>query len=580
LYVNFCWRTSIRTILTNSRRPPPRAQEWLLARNRVDVAIDLRLDIGDIDGAAVLIDQFARLFMRHYGLHLTFLQWCNKIPNDQLRRYPRVQSLRVWALNILRRYDEADIILVELEDGLRTTVPLEQRSEEARSLRRLVDLEQCVKLVVRDQWLPLETAARSWIGRWTGDAEPLHLGMAHVMVGCGAAASSDFDEALTEIRIGRKLIAESQAHYCLAWTQMWMAAILTMKCQYRQALAECDDAIVQIACHLGGRTPAELMLQALRALLLYENNQLEEASEALENGLTALVEQSSVDSLIAGYVTLARILAGGNQHLEAGAILAEGEAIGWRHDLPRLAVALGAERTDLLLKQGQLGPARALWEELQQRVDSPVLDSVARVIGQRALTDKTGRIEARMLMVSGNAISARDLIAACVRHAIQKGQKHKVVEMLLLQARAYLHAHDRNAAFALLQEAIDIGIVQGYVRVFVYEDIEIRDMLQSRLDGRPAPALREYLKLLIGAFQGNAAASATTEPYTSESFTRRELKIIARLSSGMNNRELANALFITEGTLKWHLKNIYSKLGVASRVSAINAAKALGIQLD
>jgi LuxR family transcriptional regulator, maltose regulon positive regulatory protein len=325
---------------------------------------------------------------------------------------------------------------------------------------------------------------------------------------------------------------------------------------------------------------SELMLQALRALLLYENNQLEEASEALENGLTALVEQSSVDSLIAGYVTLARILAGGNQHLEAGAILAEGEAIGWRHDLPRLAVALGAERTDLLLKQGQLGPARALWEELQQRVDSPVLDSVARVIGQRALTDKTGRIEARMLMVSGNAISARDLIAACVRHAIQKGQKHKVVEMLLLQARAYLHAHDRNAAFALLQEAIDIGIVQGYVRVFVYEDIEIRDMLQSRLDGRPAPALREYLKLLIGAFQGNAAASATTEPYTSESFTRRELKIIARLSSGMNNRELANALFITEGTLKWHLKNIYSKLGVASRVSAINAAKALGIQLD
>jgi LuxR family maltose regulon positive regulatory protein len=59
--------------------------------------------------------------------------------------------------------------------------------------------------------------------------------------------------------------------------------------------------------------------------------------------------------------------------------------------------------------------------------------------------------------------------------------------------------------------------------------------------------------------------------------TRREIKILKQLQSSLSNRELADALFITEGTVKWHLKNIYSKLGVASRVAAISAGRETGL---
>ncbi len=45
----------------------------------------------------------------------------------------------------------------------------------------------------------------------------------------------------------------------------------------------------------------------------------------------------------------------------------------------------------------------------------------------------------------------------------------------------------------------------------------------------------------------------------------------------MSNREVAEQLVVTVGTVKWHLNNIYSKLGVRSRTQAIARARALGL---
>jgi transcriptional regulator of acetoin/glycerol metabolism len=62
-----------------------------------------------------------------------------------------------------------------------------------------------------------------------------------------------------------------------------------------------------------------------------------------------------------------------------------------------------------------------------------------------------------------------------------------------------------------------------------------------------------------------------------EPLTRRELKVLYQLDTGQSNSELAEALFISEGTLKWHLHNIYGKLGARSRAGALARARALGL---
>ena len=90
--------------------------------------------------------------------------------------------------------------------------------------------------------------------------------------------------------------------------------------------------------------------------------------------------------------------------------------------------------------------------------------------------------------------------------------------------------------------------------------------------------MREYIGLLLAATAPDAAADVTARPDDPATvLTRREVKILGKLDSSLSNRELADALFITEGTLKWHLKNIYSKLGVTSRIAAITTGRANGL---
>lgn len=62
-----------------------------------------------------------------------------------------------------------------------------------------------------------------------------------------------------------------------------------------------------------------------------------------------------------------------------------------------------------------------------------------------------------------------------------------------------------------------------------------------------------------------------------EPLSERELEILHHLTQGASNREIANALYITEGTVKNHITNILGKLGVRDRTQAALKARELGL---
>jgi DNA-binding NarL/FixJ family response regulator len=57
----------------------------------------------------------------------------------------------------------------------------------------------------------------------------------------------------------------------------------------------------------------------------------------------------------------------------------------------------------------------------------------------------------------------------------------------------------------------------------------------------------------------------------------RELDVVRLLSQGRNNREIAAALFLAEGTVKNHVTNVLGKLGARDRTQAALRARALGL---
>src|SRR5262245_4435865 len=59
--------------------------------------------------------------------------------------------------------------------------------------------------------------------------------------------------------------------------------------------------------------------------------------------------------------------------------------------------------------------------------------------------------------------------------------------------------------------------------------------------------------------------------------TERELEILGAVSQGLSNREVGKKLFLSDQTVKFHLHNIYGKLGVANRTEAAGVAHQLGL---
>lgn len=59
--------------------------------------------------------------------------------------------------------------------------------------------------------------------------------------------------------------------------------------------------------------------------------------------------------------------------------------------------------------------------------------------------------------------------------------------------------------------------------------------------------------------------------------TRQETRILRALAEGASNKAIANLMGLSESTVKFHLGNLYRKLGVATRRDALARARASGL---
>ncbi len=83
-----------------------------------------------------------------------------------------------------------------------------------------------------------------------------------------------------------------------------------------------------------------------------------------------------------------------------------------------------------------------------------------------------------------------------------------------------------------------------------------------------APMSREIACQVIASFQQPVAAAAEVEDLSG-----REREILDLLAGGCTNKEISARLGLSEGTVRWHLSNVYNKLHVRTRTEAV--AKAL-----
>ena len=91
-----------------------------------------------------------------------------------------------------------------------------------------------------------------------------------------------------------------------------------------------------------------------------------------------------------------------------------------------------------------------------------------------------------------------------------------------------------------------------------------------------AKVVAEFARLTSTARKTAAPSQLHNEPLI-EPLSDREREILSLISAGASNREIANTLFLAEGTVKNHVTNILGKLGVRDRTQAALKAKEMGL---
>lgn len=120
-------------------------------------------------------------------------------------------------------------------------------------------------------------------------------------------------------------------------------------------------------------------------------------------------------------------------------------------------------------------------------------------------------------------------------------------------------------------EALNYGAV-GYI----LKDIEGDELIKAINDAykgalmMPASVAKKLAEKLS---ESTVVVNAHKEKKMLKDFSEREEEIAKMMIMGFNNKQIASSLFISEGTVKNYISNIYSKIGTSDRIGAIKLLK-------
>ncbi len=248
------------------------------------------------------------------------------------------------------------------------------------------------------------------------------------------------------------------------------------------------------------------------------------------------------------------------------------------NDANGLAIARSCEARIRLL-QGDLDRA-ARWAGFDS--PTPLFRDLFFVIEVPAIT------RARVWVALGTTESlgrAYNLLQEIGERARSWHFTNQLIETDVLTSLALAGLGREDEALECLAGTIDLAAPGGWMRPFLEPGKPMTDLL-VHLDGRGlATDFSRQLQSEIQAWYAREASHARTasgpqvtpEAELYETLTPRELDVLELLAQRLQNKEIADKLFVSPETVKSHLKNIYQKLDVGKRREAVEKARKIGL---
>jgi LuxR family maltose regulon positive regulatory protein len=343
-----------------------------------------------------------------------------------------------------------------------------------------------------------------------------------------------------------------------------LAQLQTMQGQLHQATRTYQQA-ADLAARWGVTTlPALGVALVSVGEVLREWNDLDQAERLLLQGIEYCQQRGGLaECAVDGCLSLARVLEARGEMDSALRMIQRAEQIGrGSHSAARIT----ASRAKLWLTQGDISAVTRWATMLQHELNEGRELAYEHLDGYIVL--------ARLGMVRRKLTEALWLLGRLLQMAESAGLTGQVIEVLVLQALSFQAQGNPPHAMMALTRAFELAEPQGYIRIFVDEGEPMLALLHHAASRGVAPG---YLDKLLAAFGTTAQVSSPLAAVLIDPLSEREREILRLIAAGLSTDEIANELVITVGTVRNHIKHIYSKLDAHSRLQAVERARTLNL---
>lgn len=300
--------------------------------------------------------------------------------------------------------------------------------------------------------------------------------------------------------------------------------------------------------------------------LFYEWNRLDDAGVQVDKALVMCNSSDQVSVWVPGVILQSKILKALGHGEEAIDTLQTAIKELKQHHSPRWERLLEAAHIRNLLSQGLVNSGEE-WLA-KSHISSTDKPNVTREYEQITL--------ARILMARQAFTEAIPWLNKLLSEARRTDRIGSQIEVLLLLAVSYESLSKDSLAYKALEQAFELAEPEGYIRIFLDEGVPLIRLLQRYLSDRSAATGYDYVNHLLQAYKLeplnniNSKAIRALDSSIQFHFTKREQELMYYIVEGLSNDEIASRLFLSPGTVKRYIHNIYQKLDVKNRVQAVS----------
>lgn len=544
------------------------AARWCEGHDLPDKSIKYALRARDYAFAAELLErQGARLIAgnRVYGI----LAILKDIPPLVITEQPVFQIFYAWQLAFEQKFAESEALIEEVSTrltqgrGKGMHFGLIELLAAAQVLKALVllyqdKLEACLK--VAGHWLAL-----------VPQNQPVFRASLACVQAAAFALLGEFGEAAKAIAVARENLRQCESEYLHVMASLIEALICKEYGELERGRALAESARARVEQVFGRRSRVGGPLGLAYADLLYEQDRHGAILAELPLATTWRDVATPVELISRGRLVMARarFFAGAAEQglEELDEWLAGLQGPGYERVF---AIAMGC-KVQFLLWLRRPNEAQRIYLQLERHLAALPVERYGDAHTALALS------EARLALSERRLEKAQASLEACLAKQGAEHQRDRRLRLSLLLSVAYWRKGNSEKAFALLHATLEEAWQCGYRRLFQDDALWLLPLWDAWKSAEPKRA---------GAWQGVAETlreqcrrlSIDPESFDeNQDVSSREREILRLVAAGLSNRDIAQAVHLSEATIKWHLHNLFSKLGVRSRTQAVLKGKSLGL---